>query len=116
MEDQDEDTGERPSSARKKNPRANLPSADSAGESTAEKLQDAVRSLEEPPRSERQLPLLSKDGSDNGRPLITTAPAVGKIWEPNLPTRLFPREPNPAGSLRLFCRHLLGRWSRARPR
>ena len=69
MEDQDEETGERPSSARKKNPRANLPSADSAGESNAEKLQDAVRSLEEPPRSERQLPLLSKDGSDNGRPL-----------------------------------------------
>jgi Flp pilus assembly protein TadD len=66
---QDEETANRPSSARKTNPSANLPSAGSAGESNADKLQDAVRNLEETPHAERQLPSLGKEPGDNGRPL-----------------------------------------------
>jgi cellulose synthase operon protein C len=67
IEAQDEQTGERPSSARKTNAPANPPSTDSTGESNADRLQDAVRNMQETPRAERPLPSLGKERSDNGR-------------------------------------------------
>jgi cellulose synthase operon protein C len=78
IEAQDEETGKGLSSARKTNPPTNPPSGDSAGESNAEKLQDAVRNLEETPRAERQLPLLGKERPDNGRSLDNNSAGTGQ--------------------------------------
>jgi Flp pilus assembly protein TadD len=96
IEAQDEETGNRLSSARKTNPPANLPSADSPGESNADKLQDAVKSLEETPRAERQLPLLgtapspSSGAGPSSVASVVLPPLTGAVVPSQAP--LTPRE------------------------
>ncbi len=71
---QDEESGGRPPSVRKTNSPDDPRLAGIPGESNAEKLQDAVRNLEDTPRAERQLPSIGRERPANGRSLENDSP------------------------------------------